>query len=327
MTVPVETCGICGFDSRMFTHDDVMGTLRAVVPWYELLTEHVDDAILHARPAAGVWSAIEYAEHMADVLNLLAFGVEWMVDEDDPLFPSFPAEPPGPAIATTPLADVMAKLDDGATTMQRAARRITSTTASRTARVGDGSVLTAAWIERHAVHDLLHHLHDIGRNLIALGVGPRRHTGTVEQVNVSDGGVPKRAIPEAEIGPRGLAGDRQATRRHHGRVWQALCLYSAEAVERLQAEGHPIAFGAAGENLTLRGIEWATLRPGVQLRIGDAVGELSVPALPCAQNARWFAGGDFMRMHHEQHRAETRWYARVVAGGIVRAGDPVALLP
>lgn len=148
--------------------------------------------------------------------------------------------------------------------------------------------------------------------------------GTVAQVSRSGGGVPKRAVDEAIVDLGGVVGDVQAARRHHGRPWQALCLWSAEVIDDFAANGHPIGYGSCGENLTLRSIPWRRVRSGVRLRIGEVVCEVSVPALPCANNAQWFRGGDFNLMHHERG-AVSRAYATVLAGGSVRAGDPVVL--
>lgn len=170
-----------------------------------------------------------------------------------------------------------------------------------------------------------------GRAVHAAGHGPipgdPGTTGTVEGVFTSGGGVPKAPALQADVGWRGVAGDRQAARRHHGRVWQALCLWSADVVEALTAEGHPIYAGAAGENVSVRGIDWTALRPGTRVRLGTVVAEVSVPALPCAKNARWFVDGDFLRMHHERDRAVTRWYATVLAPGTVTPGDAVTVEP
>jgi len=165
-----------------------------------------------------------------------------------------------------------------------------------TGKVGERTI-DGAWVARHAVHDATHHLSDTGRDLYALvGVSAPPAFGSVESINVSDGGVPKRPVPEVVVGRRGLEGDRQRSRKHHGRVWQALCLYSIDVIEALQEEGHPIQAGSAGENLTLRGIDWVTMRPGVRLQLGDAVAELTVPATPCRHNAQWFTHGDFRRI-------------------------------
>ena len=66
-------------------------------------------------------------------------------------------------------------------------------------------------------------------------------TGVVLQISVSAGGVPKRAIDRGIVWEEGLEGDRQADLRAHGGPSRAVCLYSFEVIERLRAEGHPIA--------------------------------------------------------------------------------------
>ncbi len=148
----------------------------------------------------------------------------------------------------------------------------------------------------------------------------------VHQINTSNGGVPKLPVAEAEVRERGVVGDRQADRVHHGHPEQALCLYSLEVIEKLQAEGHPIAPGSAGENLTLSGIDWSSVVPGVRLRIGDELEiEITDYATPCSKNAQWFADGKFGRMGQSRHPGESRVYARVVSVGTIKTGDRVAL--
>ncbi len=164
--------------------------------------------------------------------------------------------------------------------------------------------------------------------LRALGLVPTAGRGRVESVHVAPaGGVPKPPVGAAAVGPAGLEGDRQATPRAHGRPWQAVSLWSAEVIERFAAQGHGLFPGAAGENLTLRGLDWAALRPGVRLRVGSAGVELTTPCTPCKANARWFADGDPGRMGHDRDPASTRWYARVVTPGAVAVGDAALLEP
>jgi MOSC domain-containing protein YiiM len=175
-----------------------------------------------------------------------------------------------------------------------------------------------------AVHTALHALHLAGR---LRHQGTPTSTGAVVQVSASGGGVPKSALSQAEVTWRGLTGDRQDDRRHHGRPWQAVCLWSAEVVEGLQAEGHPIGFGSAGENLTLRGLDWGALSPGLRLRAGSTLLQLTSYAIPCAKNAQWFSDGGFRRMSHEVRPGGSRLYASVVEQGTVRPGDPVVVEP
>lgn len=173
----------------------------------------------------------------------------------------------------------------------------------------------------------LQRLSAAGRTVAALGAGAPPMTGTVVDVFASDGGVPKLPVGSARVGPRGVEGDRQAARKHHGRVWQALCLWSADVVAALAAEGHDIAPGRAGENISVRGVDWARLRPGTRLRLGEVLAEVTVPTTPCYKNARWFRDGDFMRMSHARQPGVSRLYACVVEPGRVAAGDPVVVEP
>jgi len=39
-------------------------------------------------------------------------------------------------------------------------------------------------------------------------------------------------------------------------------------IQSLQAEGHPITVGSTGENLTLAGVDWRVMAPGVEVQGG-----------------------------------------------------------
>lgn len=149
--------------------------------------------------------------------------------------------------------------------------------------------------------------------------------GRVHQINVSAGGVPKLPVEQAHFSVEGVEGDAHADTIHHGGPDRAVCLYSQEVVESLQAEGHPIHPGAAGENLTLSGLDWSAVRPGVRLRVGSVLLEVTQPTSPCRKNARWFIDGKFNRMHDAKHPGWSRMYARVLEEGPVRTGDPVEI--
>jgi MOSC domain-containing protein YiiM len=221
---------------------------------------------------------------------------------------------------------VVAELVVHADALQRRALTVSDDAWLRQADVG-GEVIDAGWLLRHAVHDACHHLSDVGRGLHRLGAGAPSATGVVSQLSTSDGGVPKRAVSAVHVTAAGVVGDRQAVRRHHGRLWQALCLWSHDVVVSLQAEGHPIAPGAAGENVTLAGVEWSTIRPGVRLRVGEVLAEATAFAEPCAANAQWFVGRDFTRIDPDRHPGASRIYASVLEPGHITVGDPVVVEP
>lgn len=155
---------------------------------------------------------------------------------------------------------------------------------------------------------------------------PATATGAVEGLHVSNGGLPKTPVLHATVGWRGLEGDRQATRQHHGRPFQALCLWSAEVIDGFRAQGHPLAPGLAGENITVRGLPWADVRPGVLLQVGTVRCTVSSYAIPCSQNKGWFRDGEFDLMHH-RHGPVSRVYATVLQPGEIAIGDTVVLEP
>lgn len=150
--------------------------------------------------------------------------------------------------------------------------------------------------------------------------------GTATGLFLSDGGVPKQRVESLEVDHAGVVGDRQADRANHGCPWQALCLWSTEAVDHFRAHGNPVAPGRAGENISITGLVWERVRPGARLRIGDVLAEVSSYATPCHKNGAWFVDGRFDAMHH-RHGPHSRVYAIVLEPGTITAGAPVLLEP
>jgi len=160
--------------------------------------------------------------------------------------------------------------------------------------------------------------------MTATGRPPYPH---VHQINLSDGGLPKRPVPGAVIGQSGIVGDRQRNLKVHGGPDRALCLFSQDIIERLQDEGHPIEAGYSGENLTLAGLAWDSLKPGDRLLVGPEVQlEITSYTAPCDLNARWFREGDHKRISQKKNPGWSRLYARVLVEGVVRPGDAVTML-
>lgn len=149
--------------------------------------------------------------------------------------------------------------------------------------------------------------------------------GTVVQISVSRGGVPKLAVPRARLSSDGVEGDRQNDRRHHGGPDRAVCIYSLELIEALQREGHPIVPGSAGENLTVSGLDWDSIAPGIQLTIGGAVLEVVSFTVPCKTIRASFADGRFERISQKTNPGWSRVYARVLSAGEARMGDAVEI--
>lgn len=155
--------------------------------------------------------------------------------------------------------------------------------------------------------------------------------GTIVQVNLSRGGLPKRPVPEAFLTPLGFDGDSVAHPRIHGGPAKAVLVITAESIDELIALGYPLFCGALGENLTTRGLDRRDLRPGRRLRAGDSIIELTTLRQPCASLDVYSPNlkAEIYRQHMQP--SDPAWglggfYAAVVRPGWVRAGDPVVLL-
>jgi MOSC domain-containing protein YiiM len=159
-------------------------------------------------------------------------------------------------------------------------------------------------------------------------------SGSILQINVSRGGVPKRAIPEAEVNTLGIVGDACAHPAIHGGPRQALLLITSEGIEELTALGFPLFHGALGENLTTRGLDRRTLRVGQRHRIGNVIVEITKVRVPC-DTLSVYGAGIQAAMYDKQVKAgdpaSSRWglsgfYTSVLQPGRIRMGDPISLL-
>jgi MOSC domain-containing protein YiiM len=116
--------------------------------------------------------------------------------------------------------------------------------------------------------------------------------------------------------------------KNHGGPERALCLYSLERLQALQAEGHPIFAGAIGENLDISGLDWEKIVPGVKLQIGkEVLVEITRYTTPCSNLTDSFIDGKFERVLHQKHPGWSRLYAQVLQEGEIRVGDPVTFKP
>jgi MOSC domain-containing protein YiiM len=132
----------------------------------------------------------------------------------------------------------------------------------------------------------------------------------------------------------GVVGDRHNHPQFHGGPRKAVLIIASEVVDELARRGYPVFYGALGENLTTRDFDVRDVRIGDTVRAGGAMLEITAARVPCSQldvygptikqeiydrlvkagdpsSARWGMSG---------------WYASVLQGGPVGAGDLIEVL-
>lgn len=126
-------------------------------------------------------------------------------------------------------------------------------------------------------------------------------SGSIVQINVSLGDLPKRPVDRARVTRNGIEGDFSAPAPSRPDPLRALLLVASETVDELAKAGYPVYYGALGENVTTRGIEPEWMRTGQRYRLGTVLIELTGPA-------------------------KTGFYAAVIETGEIRPGDPIVLV-
>jgi MOSC domain-containing protein YiiM len=153
------------------------------------------------------------------------------------------------------------------------------------------------------------------------GLGDGRR-GIVLAVCLGEGGIPKHAVESAVVAELGLVGDRQRLAIHGG-AHRAVCLFAIEDYHTLKADGVPCDQpGSFGENLLTSGLDYAALRPGDRLTVGDEVVlEIHDVREPCGTLRK------LDRRFPDLLLGRSGYLCRVVRGGLVRAGMEIALRP
>ncbi|MDX2375796.1 MOSC domain-containing protein [Microbacterium sp. LRZ72] len=142
--------------------------------------------------------------------------------------------------------------------------------------------------------------------------------------------IDKRPLEGAvRVGPYGVRGDVQASRKHHGGLEQAVYAYAQEDADFWAAElGRDLPAGFFGENLRTEGFDVNAAVVGERWRVGDTVElEVTSPRTPCQVFARWVGGPharDWVRRFSDERRLGP--YLRVRRSGEVRAGDPIEIV-
>jgi hypothetical protein len=161
-------CDECGFDARAFPREHVGALVREQVPhWQSVLRR--PGVSTRSRPDR--WSPLEYACHVRDVFRVYDGRLARMLAEDGPAYANWDQDataaaerygeqdPETVAGELAAIASVLADRFDSVTTDAQW---------RRSGYRSDGAAFTVETFARYFVHDLVHHVWDVG----ATGSGP-----------------------------------------------------------------------------------------------------------------------------------------------------------
>ena len=154
-------CAECGFDPAAQGLADLPRLIRdTATTWSEVLVR----GDVAERPTPDVWSPLEYGCHVRDVHVLFAQRLRAMLDEDEPTFANWDQDATalesdyGSQDATT----VAAELVEAAATVAGIYATVTDATRDRAGMRSNGDRFTVETLGSYHLHDVVHHLHDVG---------------------------------------------------------------------------------------------------------------------------------------------------------------------
>lgn len=171
MSVPPDTkdwtwvldrvCPDCAYDSSAPSRDE-LGTVAGSLGerWTRVLLAVPEP---RTRPDPAVWSPLEYACHVRDVLELAVYRSELMLREDDPLFENWDQDATAvdDDYAGQEPALVLEQVRAAAGAYSELLRSVEAAAWGRPGRRSNGSAFTVESFTRYLLHDAVHHLTDV----------------------------------------------------------------------------------------------------------------------------------------------------------------------
>ena len=153
-------CGECGYVAEDVELTALPGLLtRNAVDWSAVL--HRPD--VRRRPAAVVWSPLEYGCHVRDVHRTMRARVVLMLEQDSPEFPDWDQDATAveQRYGEQDPAAVADELLTAAAEVASAYEMVTGPAWHRTGLRSNGSRFTVGRLGRYHLHDVVHHLRDV----------------------------------------------------------------------------------------------------------------------------------------------------------------------
>jgi hypothetical protein len=166
----MDRCGQCGYVYGSIAAGDIPDAVRSIADRYrDAILDPQLEGLVRIRPAPEVWSALEYASHVRDVLLIQRDRAILALVEDTPSYArmyrderiflaGYQREDVAEVAAElTMAANLMAKLFEGLSTEQLARHCIYN--------YPEPSERDIAWLGHHALHEATHHFDDLESSL------------------------------------------------------------------------------------------------------------------------------------------------------------------
>jgi hypothetical protein len=154
-------CPDCGFEAAAHRVERLPGLVHdTAMAWSEVLRRpDVAD-----RPAPGVWSPLEYACHVRDVHRIFAERLGAMLGQDTPRFANWDQDETAVAERYAEQEPTVVDVDliEAAGTVAGLYAGVTDDTRHRRGLRSDGAAFTVETLGQYHLHDVVHHLHDVG---------------------------------------------------------------------------------------------------------------------------------------------------------------------
>ena len=155
-----RACAECGFVAEDVEPTDLPRVLRDNAQQWQEVLRRPD---VRRRPAAGVWSPLEYGCHVRDVHRTMRARVLLMLEQDAPTFADWDQDATAveDRYGEQEPAAVADELLAAATAAASAYEGVTGQACDRAGVRSNGSRFTVASLGRYHLHDVVHHLRDV----------------------------------------------------------------------------------------------------------------------------------------------------------------------
>lgn len=162
-------CDECGFEYGSVQTEQVVPTLQDLAARYGVVLTERDDTALRRRPSPDVWSALEYACHVRDVLLVMRERVLQALREETPAFTPMGRDERvvHDRYDEQSPADVARQLEDAAAMLTFLWEGLDDEQWARTCvyNYPAPAERTLSWVAQQTIHEADHHLRDIEASL------------------------------------------------------------------------------------------------------------------------------------------------------------------